>query len=58
MACGDEANDMSMVKWAGYGVAMGNATDELKAAADIITPMTNDEDAVAWAVKTYILKED
>ncbi|MGT2666256.1 Cof-type HAD-IIB family hydrolase [Streptococcus rifensis] len=58
MACGDEANDMSMVKWAGYGVAMGNATDELKNAADIVAPMTNDEDAVAWAVKTYILKED
>ncbi|MEY8463362.1 Cof-type HAD-IIB family hydrolase [Streptococcus merionis] len=58
MACGDEANDLSMVKWAGYGVAMGNATEELKAVADIVAPMSNDENAVAWAVQTYILKED
>lgn len=57
MACGDEANDLSMIKWAGYGVAMGNATDDLKAAADIVAPLTNDEDAVAWAINKYILKE-
>lgn len=55
MACGDEANDLSMVQWAGYGVAMANATDELKAVADIVTPMTNDEDAIAWLIDNYIL---
>lgn len=58
MACGDEANDASMIAWAGYGVAMGNAIDEIKEMADIVAPMTNDDDAVAWAVETYILKED
>ena len=28
MACGDEANDASMLKWAGLGIAMANAVDE------------------------------
>ncbi len=30
MACGDEGNDLSMIEWAGLGVAMANATDEIK----------------------------
>lgn len=58
MACGDEANDLTMVAWAGYGVAMANATEDLKAVADIVTPVTNDEDAIAWVVEHYILKEE
>lgn len=58
MACGDEANDLSMIKWAGIGVAMGNATDEVKAAAQIVTPATNDQDAVAWAVYKYLLGKE
>jgi len=37
IAIGDSSNDMEMVKWAGLGVAVGNAKDELKAAADHIT---------------------
>lgn len=37
IAVGDSGNDLEMVKWAGLGVAVGNATDELKAAADHIT---------------------
>ena len=58
MACGDEANDLSMIEWAGLGVAMQNAVPEVKAAANVVTPMTNDEDAVAWAIREYVLKED
>ncbi|GGE27447.1 Cof-type HAD-IIB family hydrolase [Streptococcus himalayensis] len=57
MACGDEANDLSMIEWAGLGVAMGNAVEEVKEVAKVITPMTNDQDAVAWAIKEYVLKE-
>lgn len=57
MACGDEANDLSMIEWAGLGVAMGNAVSEIKEAADVVTPMTNDEDAVAWAIRKYVLEE-
>ena len=48
MACGDEANDLSMIEWAGLGVAMQNAVPAVKAVANVVTPMTNDEEAVAW----------
>ena len=58
MACGDEANDLSMIEWAGLGVAMQNAVAIVKEAANVVTPMTNDEDAVAWAIEEYVLKED
>lgn len=36
VAFGDGKNDIEMIRWAGIGVAMGNACDELKAAADVI----------------------
>ena len=55
MACGDEENDRSMLEWSGIGVAMGNATVAIKQVANVVAPMTNDEDAVAWAIETYIL---
>ena len=55
MACGDEGNDRSMIEWAGLGVAMGNATEEIKAVAKVVAPLSNDEDAVAWAIENYIL---
>ena len=56
MTCGDEANDLSMIKWAGLGVAMQNAVAAVKEVANVVTPMTNDEDAVAWAIEKYALK--
>ena len=58
MVCGDEANDLSMIEWAGLGVAMQNAVPAVKAVANVITPMTNDEEAVAWAIEEYVLKEN
>jgi len=45
IAFGDDHNDMSLVAGSGCGVAMGNATDELKAVADHMA-LTNDEDGV------------
>ena len=45
-AFGDGLNDLTMVKAAGLGVAMGNAVAEVKAVAKAIAP-TNDEDGVA-----------
>ena len=57
MAFGDEDNDFSMIEWAGLGVCMANGSDKVKAVANVVTPMTNDEDAVAWAVNTYVLGE-
>ena len=45
-AFGDDHNDIGMLRFAGTGVAMANAIDEVKAAADFICG-TNDEDGVA-----------
>lgn len=49
MAFGDGENDISMLKAAGVGVAMGNGLDSVKAVADELT-LTNDEDGVAEAI--------
>lgn len=49
VAFGDGQNDVSMIKWAGVGVAMGNAIDEAKAAADMVTT-SNNEDGIALAL--------
>jgi len=54
MACGDGMNDYEMVVGAGLGVAMGNAMEKLKEAADFITG-TNEEDGVAYAVERFVL---
>jgi len=51
---GDAGNDMHMVKYAGLGVAMGNAFPELKRAASFIT-RTNDEHGVAHVINKFIL---
>lgn len=56
MSIGDEENDLSMIEYAGVGVAMGNAVAQVKAVADIVTA-TNEEDGVAKVVETYILQE-
>ena len=46
IAFGDDHNDVGMLKLCGTGVAMGNAIEEVKKAADFVT-LTNDEDGVA-----------
>lgn len=51
---GDALNDASMIKWAGLGVAVGNATDDLKELADEIT-VSCEEDAVGYIIKKYCL---
>ena len=53
MAVGDSENDYSMINAAGIGVAMGNASDDIKAIADYITT-TNEEDGVGEAIKKFI----
>ncbi|CAK9017591.1 unnamed protein product [Durusdinium trenchii] len=47
IAFGDNYNDMEMLTLAGEGVAMKNAKDELKEAANRVSEWSNDEDAVA-----------
>lgn len=54
MTCGDGNNDLPMIRAAGLGVAMGNAIDEVKQAADYIT-CTNDEDGAAKAIERFAL---
>ena len=51
IAFGDNENDIDMIRYAGVGVAMSNATDELKAVANFIT-LSNDEDGIVHAIET------
>ncbi|WP_411167458.1 Cof-type HAD-IIB family hydrolase [Clostridium sp. MB05] len=53
IAFGDGHNDASMVKYAGIGVAMANAVDDLKAIADEVT-LSNEEDGIAYTLDKYI----
>ena len=55
MAIGDSGNDRSMIAWAGLGVAVGNASDEAKSAADYIAPSV-DEDGVAEVLERFCLR--
>lgn len=54
IACGDGFNDVSMIEFAGLGVAMGNAQKPVKKVADYIT-RTNDEDGVAHVIHKFVL---
>ena len=54
IAIGDGFNDLSMIKFAGLGVAMANAQDVVKENADYIT-LSNEEDGVAHVVRKFIL---
>ncbi|HHV58688.1 MAG TPA: HAD family phosphatase [Clostridiaceae bacterium] len=56
IAVGDGYNDLSMIKYAGLGVAMGNAPDDIKESADFVT-LSNDEDGVAHVISKFILGE-
>lgn len=47
IAVGDNDNDIEMIKYAGLGYAVKNATDNLKKAADKVTKRTNAQSAVA-----------
>ncbi|MDV4150887.1 Cof-type HAD-IIB family hydrolase [Clostridium sp. AL.422] len=53
IAFGDGHNDASMVKYAGIGVAMDNAVDDLKAIADEVT-LSNEDDGIAYTLSKYI----
>lgn len=52
MAFGDGGNDIDIIRAAGIGVAMGNASDEVKAAADYVTTSV-DDDGVMNALKHF-----
>ena len=50
MAVGDTPNDLDIIRTAGVGVAMENAYEEVKQAADFVT-RSNEESGVAYAVR-------
>lgn len=54
IACGDGYNDLSMIRYAGLGVAMENAVLPVKNAADYVT-YSNNEDGVAHVVEKFML---
>ena len=54
IAVGDQRNDIPMLKFAGMGIAMGNALDEVKAVADYVT-FSNDEYGLAHVIEKFIL---
>jgi len=54
IAIGDSENDLDMLRYAGLGIAMGNACEELKAAADAITGNCG-SGGVAEALKKFVL---
>lgn len=53
MAFGDGGNDVAMLQYAGLGVAMGNAVDDVKSKADIVCPSV-DDDGIEWVVRDYL----
>ena len=55
VAAGDGENDISMLRMAGLGVAMKNALDTVKAAADTVTENTCKEDGVTEIINKYLL---
>ncbi len=54
IAIGDGKNDLSMIEYAGLGVAMGNAPEEVKKKADVVTA-SNDCDGIAEIIEKYLL---
>jgi Cof subfamily protein (haloacid dehalogenase superfamily) len=54
MAIGDSYNDLEMIEYAGYGVAMDNAHQSIKERADFVTTSNND-DGVAEAIEKFAL---
>jgi Cof subfamily protein (haloacid dehalogenase superfamily) len=53
LAIGDSRNDVPMLRWAGVGVAMGNALPEVKQSVRYVTA-TNAEDGVALAIERFV----
>lgn len=57
ISIGDGGNDISMIDFAGCGVAMENAVEEVKAVADFHTK-SNDADGVAYAIEQLVLRDE
>jgi Cof subfamily protein (haloacid dehalogenase superfamily) len=58
MVCGDNFNDLDMLKVAGTAVVMANADERLRAHPGFYTTLTNDEGGVAAAIQKFILDQE
>lgn len=56
MGIGDGYNDLDMIKYAGYGIAMGNGVDAVKEASSFVTK-SNEDDGVAYAIEKFVIKD-
>ena len=56
IAVGDSYNDLSMIKSAGLGVAMGNAVELVKDNADYITA-DNDHEGIVTVINKFVLSQ-
>ncbi|TMK90776.1 MAG: HAD-IIB family hydrolase [Actinobacteria bacterium] len=53
VACGDGENDVELLEWAGYGVAVANAHERVLAVADLVCPSV-DEEGVAQVLEAFL----
>lgn len=53
VCCGDGFNDISMLQFAGMGVAMANAQEKVREVADYITENDNDHDGIAEVIEKF-----
>ena len=53
VAFGDGENDVELIEWAGYGVAVENAHERVKAVADLVCPAVGEE-GVAQVLEAYL----
>jgi Cof subfamily protein (haloacid dehalogenase superfamily) len=56
VAFGDGENDLPLLEWAGYGVAVGNADERVKAVADFVCPPVTEE-GVAQVIEAYLARQ-
>lgn len=57
IAVGDANNDLEMIEYAGLGVAMANAVQNVREKADFVT-LSNEEDGVAYVIEKFVLTAD
>src|SRR5205814_7796017 len=55
VAFGDGENDIELVDWAGYGVAVANAHERVKEVADFVCPSV-DEEGVAQVLEAFLAR--
>ena len=54
VACGDGENDRELLDWAGFGVAVANAHEDILRRADLVVPPAQEE-GVAFLLESYLL---